>query len=64
MKMFALLQDTRAKREIVREYYNNWFNSYCEEKQLTGEVRHSLWRYYKMNPERFILNVEGGYDYV
>jgi len=63
--MFTLIQqDTRAKKDVLRNYYNNWFNSYCIEKGLEGDERHSLWRYYKLNPERFILNVEGGFDYV
>ena len=54
----------RVKKRTLYEYYGKWFDEYCQEKQLKGEERHSLWRYYKMNPEKFILNVEGGFDYV
>ena len=54
----------RIKRQYLKEYYGSWFDNYCNERNLQGEERHSIWRYFKMNPEKFILNVEGGFDYV
>ena len=54
----------KIKRRLLKEYHYRWFDGYCEEKSIAGEEKHSLWRYFKMNPERFILNVEGGFDYV